>query len=173
MKDEDRKPWHRQPEETNKAWAAFQAYRDQNPEERNYDDIADKMDHSSKRYITRWANKYDWQDRIRAFDNYMTEQRIQQRREEHREKIKDLAEQQRRLHRAATTNAALALEQSQRILKEVKDNESKRPDFQTSKLPSLLRAASDIAETSGEMQARALGLDKVLERLDHLGSDEE
>lgn len=52
----DRRPWERQPTETDAAWAAFVAYRDAAPADRRIGDAS------------RWASQFAWRERVEAWD---------------------------------------------------------------------------------------------------------
>lgn len=60
-------PWDRLPDETDKAWTAFQVYLDL-PRPRRYKDVADKTNrHVSQ--VGAWGMKYKWVARAGAWDN--------------------------------------------------------------------------------------------------------
>ena len=61
---EDLKPWERLPRETDKAWAAFQSYRDTPAAERN----VRKLNRESNATTAQWALKYHWTERAQAWD---------------------------------------------------------------------------------------------------------
>jgi len=72
----DRRLWERQENETDRAWAAFQVYRDLLPGDRSYDAAYRKTYdkptniHAPKWYRD-WAKEYDWIDRARAWDRHL------------------------------------------------------------------------------------------------------
>jgi len=72
-----RQPWERQPSETDRAWAAFQTYRNLSPSERSYDaayqQTYDKLPtrHAPK-FFRDWANNhYDWKNRAEAWARHL------------------------------------------------------------------------------------------------------
>lgn len=75
---ENIRSWDRQPDETDKAWAAFQLYRDmpvfhQEPlERRSLANLATKLGYSSLTTLTNWSKKYEWVNRCRAFDTQLS-----------------------------------------------------------------------------------------------------
>lgn len=63
--------WDRRPDETDPAFAAFKIYLECEP--RSSAKVAEKI-HKSPALIRRWASKYDWQERARAWDSSILEQ---------------------------------------------------------------------------------------------------
>lgn len=61
------KPWERQKGESEKAFEAFTAYRDMGPE-RTISAVVKKLE-KSRTLIDRWKDRWDWQERVRAYDN--------------------------------------------------------------------------------------------------------
>ena len=58
----------RQPGETDKAFNAFCAYRDLR-QNRSFATLQDKLRKKSKTQFANWSKKYNWQVRVRAFDD--------------------------------------------------------------------------------------------------------
>ncbi len=73
----DRQPWERQPEETDRAWAAFQIYRNLPPSERSYGAAFRKTYHKPASYqapqwYRAWAtNHHNWKGRAEAWDCHL------------------------------------------------------------------------------------------------------
>lgn len=61
------KPWERQKGESEKAFEAFAAYRDMGSE-RTISAVVKKLE-KSRTLIDRWKERWDWQERVRAYDN--------------------------------------------------------------------------------------------------------
>lgn len=61
------KPWERQKGESEKAFEAFAAYQDMGPE-RTISAVVKKLE-KSRTLIDRWKERWDWQERVRAYDN--------------------------------------------------------------------------------------------------------
>lgn len=61
------KPWERQKGESEKAYEAFVTYRDMG-EKRTFAAVAEKLGKSDT-LIRRWKERWDWQERVRAYDN--------------------------------------------------------------------------------------------------------
>jgi len=72
-----RDPWERMPGETDRAWAAFMAYRDAGPLRRKVDVArALKGDSTLTRAPTSWgtwSKKYDWPGRLEAYDAFLVQ----------------------------------------------------------------------------------------------------
>lgn len=63
--------WERLPDETEPAWNAFKTYLDM--DDRSYIKVAERLKKSST-LIYRWASKYNWGERARAWDNSILEE---------------------------------------------------------------------------------------------------
>lgn len=61
--------WERLPDETNKAYAAFCCYRDMGSE-RGIRKVAQVIG-KSYTYLEEWSKKYDWVNRVTAYDDYL------------------------------------------------------------------------------------------------------
>lgn len=61
------KPWERQKGESEKAYEAFVAYRDMG-EKRTIVAVCKKLE-KSRTLIDRWKDRWEWKERIRAYDN--------------------------------------------------------------------------------------------------------
>ena len=65
--------WLRQPAETDKAWLAFETYRNLPPfgekdARRSLVNAARILGYKDDQMMTRWSTKYSWVDRVRAYD---------------------------------------------------------------------------------------------------------
>lgn len=68
--------WDKLPQETAKAYAAFQIYLSlsvfgQDGERRSLENTAKKLGLRSTTSVERWSAKYDWVERAKAYDAYM------------------------------------------------------------------------------------------------------
>lgn len=68
MDSQQSKPYDRQPNETDKSWAAFCIYRDMGGE-RSLEKLGQKLGKRSLRFLYVWCSRYKWVDRCRVFDN--------------------------------------------------------------------------------------------------------
>lgn len=79
----DRFPWERQPGESEKAYQAFVAYREQEPP-RRIADVSDTL-HKSIALINRWSQKHLWLQRVSHFDVNRERSRAAETKEQRRE----------------------------------------------------------------------------------------
>lgn len=108
--DENRKPWERQSKETDRAWAAFQVYRDLLPAERSYDAAYRKSytkppHRRAPKWYRMWAKQHDWKVRTETWDRHLDDierAAIEQERMEWRD-------HRRKLLRGFLTNVATAM----------------------------------------------------------------
>lgn len=61
------KPWERQQGESEKAYEAFSAYRDMG-QDRTITAVVKRLE-KSRSLIDRWKDRWNWPDRVRAYDN--------------------------------------------------------------------------------------------------------
>lgn len=67
-------PWERQESESDRAWAAFQTYRDMGPQ-RSIRKVAAGLDKSGT-LVGQWSSRHDWPNRVRAFERWMDQQTV-------------------------------------------------------------------------------------------------
>jgi len=72
QKRSDTKPWERQPKEGEKPFEAFVIYRDMG-EKRTLKEVAEEL-HKSYTLIRRWKETWNWEDRVREYDNELQKQ---------------------------------------------------------------------------------------------------
>lgn len=75
---DDRRPWERLPDETDRAWAAFCVYRDMGPETRSYNRAyqqryAKPEGAQAPAFFRRWGAQQSWVERARAWDHHLDE----------------------------------------------------------------------------------------------------
>jgi len=73
---DDRKPWERRQNETDRAWAAFQIYRDLPPSERSYGAAFRKTyrkpaHYQAPQWYRQWAKQHDWRGRVENWDRHL------------------------------------------------------------------------------------------------------
>lgn len=66
-KSDATEPWERQPRESDEAWQAFTRFRDM-PLPRRVVSVARELG-KSKTLIERWCQRWQWQERVRCYDN--------------------------------------------------------------------------------------------------------
>ncbi len=69
-----RQPWHRQPDESAKAYEAFRIYREMGPS-RSISKAARKLNKSTM-VLARWSTRWSWQERIQAWDDNQSEKHL-------------------------------------------------------------------------------------------------
>ncbi len=84
----ERKLWHRQPEETRRAAEAFRVYRDMG-DERSLEKVGIALGKSTA-LIERWSARYGWVNRIKAYEDYLDQIRL----EANRKAIVEMSERQ-------------------------------------------------------------------------------
>jgi len=89
--DDDRQPWDRQPDETAKAFQAFQVYRDMGPH-RSIVKVADEMGYKSPRHVKRWSSENDWVARVDKYIDHQDKQRQRKFRQLRDQAYEDLYE---------------------------------------------------------------------------------
>ena len=70
------KPWERQEKESSQAFEAFRTYLEMGIE-RSYTKVATVLKKSDT-IIGRWGTEWKWQNRIRAYDNFLVEEQDKQ-----------------------------------------------------------------------------------------------
>ena len=81
------KPWERQKGETEQAFEAFVIYRDLGLKRSNHE-VCQRLS-KSRQLISRWKSRYEWDERVRAYDNEME-------RQAHAEAVKNLKDMTKR-----------------------------------------------------------------------------
>lgn len=119
-------PWERQPGESGKAFEAFACYRDMG-ESRTFTAVAEKLQKSCT-LIRRWKAKFNWEERVSAYDIDLT-------RKSHKEKQRLVSDTQKRQLKIAAQLELKALE----ALKLLEPEEMSPRDIK-----ELLKLATDI-----------------------------
>ena len=101
MPRQTEQPWERQPGESEQAFEAFKIYRDLGVRRSNAE--ACKQLSKSRQLISRWKSKYEWDDRVRAYDNDLEKQ-------QHAEAVKNLKDMTGRHIKIAMSLQRKALE---------------------------------------------------------------
>lgn len=109
------KPWERQEGEGEKAFAAFSLYRDKGSE-RTLASVANELQ-KSYTLIRRWANTWNWSERVREFDN----DKERQAKKEAEKGLRDMHSRQIKIAMSVQAKALQALELLNPSIMEAKD----------------------------------------------------
>lgn len=109
------KPWERQERDTDKSWAAFVYYRDMGAS-RNLRIAAEELGYSDATTLWKWSWKYDWTDRVRAWD-------IEQDRVRRKAHLEEVEEMSRRHARRAKEIGEILARPAAEIVKRMKELE--------------------------------------------------
>ena len=101
MPRQTEQPWERQPGESEQAFEALKIYRDLGVRRSNAEVC--KQLSKSRQLISRWKSKYEWDDRVRAYDNDLEKQ-------QHAEAVKNLKDMTGRHIKIAMSLQRKALE---------------------------------------------------------------
>lgn len=125
MSDDEARKWERLDRETDRAFEAFQIYRDMRAVERSLQNVADDLGHNTKRHIERWSSENDWQDRVRAYDQWQDRRRQEQRQQAIDEAYERLADNLDEIMRVAINRAVN--DGDVRMLKDLLDRGGLKP----------------------------------------------
>ena len=77
MREQKEKEWERLPNEGRKAYAAFCIYKDLGLE-RSYKKVAEVL-HCSIQLVGKWGRDWEWQNRIRAYEENLEREKLKQK----------------------------------------------------------------------------------------------
>jgi hypothetical protein len=115
-------PWERQPGEPEAAWGSFVAYRDLGPLKRSLAEVGRLLGGKSRQNFDRMSARWQWVERVRAWD--AEQDRV--RRETHLEELRDMTKRHAQLSMLAQTagfttiNRLLKLDRARTMLAEGK-----------------------------------------------------
>src|SRR4051812_29284822 len=89
--------WERQPGETQKAYRAFQIYRDMGQGNRSVRRLAKQLGHGAHTTCGLWQSKFDWVARCDTYDNWLEMERRSAVQDNERKRAVELAERNRRV----------------------------------------------------------------------------
>ena len=140
----DRKhPWSQQEKESAKSYRAFQIYRDMGAD-RSTAKVAQELG-NEKSLIDRWSSKHDWSGRVRAWDEFIAEQEMDEIVEQRKELI-------RKVNKAASRMVDFVLDSIELMSGE--SGELKQT-LSHAEMRQWLRAALDLSsQTFGELRQR-------------------
>lgn len=118
------------------------------------------------RTLKDWSGKYEWQERVAAYDLWLEEQLHLHRQKQHIADLEEFRQRQKRVSAAATNVAVHMLALAGKKLKGVKEG-----DVPVDKIPGWVRAASTVAQTATNSEAVALGVGELTQLLDARDTD--
>jgi hypothetical protein len=162
----DRPIYEKLDTESQLAYDAFCVYRDMGVT-RSAQKVLNALNKSSGylRQINEWSAKNDWVQRCLVYD--AEQERIrrslneQRKTEEYLNKLSKYREDNERLGKALISQAASLIKVVQEKLADTNTKEVKVSD-----LPGLARTAAQCADIGSQLMGQALGVEKLLERLD-------
>ncbi len=145
-------PWDRLRQETNKSWGAFILYREMPPfgakgESRSLFNAGIKLGYKDQKQLEKWSAKYQWGNRVAAYDSHKARTSIE---------IRDasLVEYRRAVTQSLTIQLAVLNEILDRTLGDMKDkmDAGTNPDpLEIKRLAAALREKDDLARRAGSM----------------------
>lgn len=165
----ERPIYERLPEETPKAFAAFQHYRDTPPEQRSilntYRHVQRKpsAERASGSY-SQWSIRYRWTERAEAWDTAVDRTRLQKSEEDQIARYEQFREEVEGFAREARTSATNLLILANRKLQKLVDDPE--ADVPVEHLPRIFRAAAAVGEAGLNAEAMALGVSQLVADLD-------
>ncbi|RAM52031.1 MAG: hypothetical protein C6Y22_08310 [Hapalosiphonaceae cyanobacterium JJU2] len=155
--------WERLPDEPIKAWTAFVTYRDMGLS-RTYVRTCEALNRpaSYRKPIEKWASRFNWQERVRAYDAHIDRLNRNfhesEKRSEYARKVEAYRDEMEKLSAAMVAMGARAIAILQRELaSRLQHPERLKP----SELAGLMRASIWAVDVGSKLQAEALGLDNL------------
>lgn len=144
------KPWLRLPNETDKAWLAFEVYRNLPPfgevdERRSLVNAARILGYKDDQMVTRWSGKYSWVDRVRAYDASLGATAMELREV-------GIQEYHREVFRSLTSQLAVAdqlIDQTLAKLMKRAEDDGHIPAVELQRLIRAIREKDDLARRAG------------------------
>ncbi|MBP5971588.1 hypothetical protein HW132_02245 [Brasilonema sp. CT11] len=165
--DEDLQSWERQTGESNKAWAAFQVFRDLGGK-RTITAAQEVLQRpiGYRRTLEEWSSRYNWVARCREYDQYIDRitrvQREQVKRDEYARKVEAYRDETERTAKAMVSMGARAIAIIQRELA----TRLQTPEvLKSNELAGLMRASVMAVDVGSKLQAESLGIDTLVDTL--------
>lgn len=140
--------------ESSKAFEAFALYRDMGSQ-RSMRQVEQRLN-KSLTLLAKWSKKWNWQERIRAYDADLDRKTQAQNEEKHIQLIRDYRERCQRTAEVAHESSILMLEASVKRLHSL-DPTTIAPG----ELAGLVRAAAQVIQLAAAMEAEALSIDRL------------
>lgn len=155
--------WDQRPNESSKAYAAFEVYRDMGAE-RSTAAVSQKLG-KAKALIQRWSATHGWVDRCRLFDERVSKIRSEAEESHLRESYIDrLSKHLERTEQVANALSAVGLKAlgiCSKVIDKTPDGEVPPPGLAT-----LMRATASVLDAANISRGEALGLDELMDKLD-------
>lgn len=155
--------WDQRPNETSKAYAAFEVYRDMGLE-RSTADVAQELG-KSKGLIQRWSRTHGWVDRCRKFDERQSKIKNEVEESTLRQSyVERLAGHQDRTEKTAnalTSVGLTALDKCMKVLSRTPDGE-----LPPAGVATLMRAVSHVLDSANISRSEALAIEELVDKLD-------
>lgn len=151
-------PWHKQHQDTEESWVAFQYFRDMRAPRSLY--IAPNNIRLPHEKVRRWYNEHDWKARVDAFDNHLADVR----QAEVEALIKQSANEVTAEHMATLSRAReLCAREVQKWLDMSRDSEvtALRPRELTSLLETVIKYDRLLRDQTTEKTETSLDLSKL------------
>ena len=143
MPKQTEQPWERQPGESEQAFEAFRIYRDLGMKRSNAEVC--KQLSKSRQLISRWKSNYNWDERVRAYDNDLEKQ-------QHAEAVKNLKDMTSRHIKIAMSLQRKALEALDRMkVEDMTPRDIKEYIKMATELERLNRLTSAAKDENAEM----------------------
>lgn len=168
---EKRDPWDQRPGETDKAFRGFRIYRDlgadrslgaayheykHGPE--TGDGTGSKRGRKPAGYFSDWSTKYDWGERVRAYDAHRDKQVIQAAASD---ELDDFRKRVIKLSRASLIGCVNLLNKANEAIEQLDVK-----DVKPQQIPAMFRASAEAARVAIEAEAAVMGIDRLIDQLD-------
>ncbi|NJM73017.1 MAG: hypothetical protein HC862_24320 [Scytonema sp. RU_4_4] len=162
----DNRVWERLPDESLKAWTAFQMYRDLGSV-RSYSKVAIALGKSPATYKRRleiWGSKFSWVKRCRQYDLYLARSSSLEkiRPDEYAKKIETYRSETEKMSKAMVSMGARAMQVLQTELVARLEREEKLKPHEIS---VLIKASVYAVDVGSRLQSEALNVDKLVSLL--------
>lgn len=172
--DTPQQPWARRPDETDKAFAAFQAYRDLPAKARSqqaaYEAYVEERDGDRRQnggkpaarskppgYFCAWSSKHGWEDRAAAYDAYVDQKAREAGEEDYFAQLQDFRRRQLEWAEVSAKGARQLLDV---VLERIEEIEAS--DIAAGDLWKHVKAITELMESAAAMEREALGVERVV-----------
>jgi hypothetical protein len=107
-----------------------------------------------------WYNLFQWKERAKAYDSFLTEETRNYVKHEQYQQLIDFRRRQRDLAGMITDSAALMIERALEALKRIKSE-----DITPRMIPEYVKTAAQVAELAQNAEANAMALNEIVDKL--------